>query len=268
MKSLLVAGALALAVVMPAAAQERGVARRTFTFLDTDVTVEVTAPMPGTLQIVRGEPGILDVAGRVPGGMSSFALGGRDGDKLRLTAVGGEHADFIVVVPEDAYVRVRLPNRKSGALASTRQGATFTWGDAQSSAKAAAPLMMPPSGPTVAHSAEYAPRVLAIPRLTTVRSVEVRLEASDFQVAGNHYMTVVNGSSQNVEVRTGDEPEELIVTVPAATRDFTLRLGGRTALVVRRFEVTTYCEPVTEQTFAATARRFTFTPEAGRLTCR
>lgn len=258
-------GVLTLATAAPAAAQ-RDVARRAFTFLDDNVTVEVQADAPGTLQIVRGEAGRLEAVGRVPGGLATFALGGRTADKLRLTAVGGEKADFIVVVPEEAYVRVVLPNRKQGSLTSTRSGGAYTWGGADLM-KSSVSLAMPPAGPTVAHSAPHAPRTLSIPRLTTVRTVSLRIQGSSFEVGGNHHMSVSNGSSQSVEVRTGSEPEELIITIPSDTRDFTLKLGGRTALVMRGYEVSSYCEPVTEQILSG-GRWFTYAPEAGRLTCR
>lgn len=261
---------LTFVAVLPAGAQERGVARRLFTYLDTKVTVEVLADAPGTLQIVRGEPGQIDVAARVPGGVSAFALGGRAGDNLRLTALGGERAEFIVVVPEDVSLRVRLPNNKAGELGSTRPAGTFTWlGTAATDAQGSEPIALPrPSGPVVAHTAPRAPRMLNVSRLNAVRTVTLRVESGLFEVGGNRYMSVVNGDSENVEVRTGDESEQVFISIPADTRDFTLKLGGRTALVVRGAEISTYCEPVTEQLLGAGRRWFTFAPEAGRLTCR
>jgi hypothetical protein len=82
-------------------------------------------------------------------------------------------------------------------------------------------------------------------------------------------MAVKRGSTTSVEIRTGSVSEDLVISVPAGTRDFTLKLGGKTALVVRGPEVTTYCEPVIEQIlYGGAAQRFTFTPEMGRLTCR
>jgi hypothetical protein len=261
---------LTFAAVMPASAQERAVNRRLFTFLDTKVTVEVLADAPGTLQVVRGEPGQIDVAARVRGGISAFALGGRSGDNLRLTALGGETAEFIVVVPEDVYLRVRLPNNKAGELASTRPGGTFTWaGTSGADGDISEPIALPkPSGPVIAHTAPRAPRVLNVTRLNAVRTVTLRVESGRFEVGGNRYMRVVNGNSENVEVRTGDESEDVIITIPSATRDFSLKLGGRTALVVRGAEISTYCEPMTEQLLGAGRRWYTFAPEAGRLRCR
>lgn len=261
---------LVFVAVVPADAQERGVARRLFTFLDTKVTVEVLADAPGTLQVVRGEPGRIDVAARVPGGISAVALGGRAGDNLRLTALGGETAEFIVVVPEDVYLRIRLPNNKAGELGSTRPAGSFKWtGTPAADAALLEPNALPtPSGPVVAHTAPHAPRVLNVSRLNAVRTITLRIEPGMFEVGGNRYMSVINGSSQNVEVRTGDESEQVIISIPADTRDFTLKLGGRTALVVRGREISTYCEPVTDQYLNAGRRWFTFAPEAGRLHCR
>lgn len=257
---------LLLAAAAPAAAQERGASHRQFTFLDTDLTIEVLTDLPGTLQVVRGEPGVVDVAGKVPGGLSAAALGGREGDHLRLSAAGGSHADFIVVIPEDVYLRVNLPNQKSGELGG-RPAATFTWDGTGTLTSNPAPLMMEPAEPVVAYSTAEAPRMLLIPRLTTVRTISVRLGSSSFEVAGNHYMSVRGGRSDNVEIRTGNDPEELVISVPAGTRDFTLQLAGQRALVLRGPEVTAYCEPVTEQVMEAGVRWFTFAPEAGRLRC-
>ncbi|HEX6558109.1 MAG TPA: hypothetical protein VF021_01565 [Longimicrobiales bacterium] len=265
--SLLMAGALSLLGALPATAQERGVSRRAFTFLSNDVTVEITSDVPGTLQIVRGQDGMIDVAARVPGGLSSFAMGGTYSDKLRLTAMGGRSAEFIVVVPEQTYVRVRLPNRKGGDVGSTRQGGTFRWGE-NVVRTSAAPFPAAPTGPTVAYSAQRAPRTLSVPGLNSVRSISVRVGDPTFTIAGNHYMNVAGSRSDNVEVRTGAEVEDLVIGVPSETRDFVLRLGGRTALVVRGFDVTTSCDPVTEQTLQDGARWYTFSPEMGRLSCR
>lgn len=269
MKSILYAGAVLLAAAAPAAAQEYGVNRRLFTFLDNEVTVEVTAQTEGSLHVVRGEPGRLEVSARVDGGMSTFALGGRDGTTLRLTAVGGDNASFIVVVPEDTYLRVRLPNHRNGDIGASRPGGSFSWPPPDDEYGAAPPMLPAPAGIATAHVAEEAPRVLNVPRLNTARTVTVVLQAGLFEVGGSQWMSVRNGSTTNVEIRTGSKAEDLLISVPAATRDFTLKLGGKTALVIRGPEITTYCEPVVEQVlYGGAAQRFTFTPEMGRLTCR
>ena len=266
MKSFILAAAL-LGAALPCAAQN--VTRRQFTYLNGDITIEVLADMPGTLQVVRGEPGIIDVSSRVPGGLGQAALGGTYEDKLRLSAVGGTQAQFIVSVPEDISLHVVLPNHRSGTVGSMRPGGTFKWaGTASANVGQAQTAPVQPTEPTVGYAGDVAPHTLAVPQLANVSSFTVRLESSSFQVGGNHFMSVANGGSDNVEVRTGTEPEELFVTIPAGTRDFTLKLGGHTALVVRGMEVTTYCEPVTDQTLGDGQRWFTFAPDAGRLSCR
>ena len=271
--SALLAGFVVVSTAVPAAAQDAGISHRTFTFLDNTLTVEVVASAPGTLQIVRGEAGIVDVAARVAGGLSTAALGGREENALRLTAVGGDKASFIVSVPEDAHVRVKLPNKKGSEIGATRPGGTFTWPSPEQTTNASvtgvsASKARPVSGPLIAYSAPAAPIMLSIPTLTTVRTVRVRIADAPFEVGANRPMGVSRANAQYVEVVPSNEPEDLVMTIPVSTRDFTLRLGGSTALVVRGVEVLAYCEPVTEQRLAGGVRWFTFSPEAGRLSCR
>jgi hypothetical protein len=269
MKSSIILAIALFSAVAPASAQEWGVNRRFFTFLDNEVTVEVTAETEGRLHVLRGEPGRIEVSGRVDGGMSSFALGGRDGSTLRITAVGGQNADFILVVPEDTYLRVHLPNSRSGEVASSRPGGTFTWPSSDPTDEPAARIAPAPLTPATAHVSHEAPRVLNVPRLNSARSITLITGASYFQVAGTRWMSVKSGSTTNVEIQTGNEPEHLFISIPYSTRDFTLKLGSKTALVVRGNEVSSYCEPVVEVEIAGgAARRFTYTPENGRLRCR
>src|SRR5687768_5413543 len=76
MKSSIILASALILCAGPAAAQEWGVNRRFFTFLDNEVTVEVSAETGGRLHVIRGEQGRIEVSARVDGGMSSFALGG------------------------------------------------------------------------------------------------------------------------------------------------------------------------------------------------
>src|SRR5262245_10860711 len=115
---------LLLVSALPVDAQE-DVRRRSFVFLDNNLTIEVLSEDAGVLRVVRGEAGLLEVAARAPNGFASFALGGREENELRLTALGNR-AEYIVVVPEDAYVRVRLPGKPTEVL--SRPASTYTWG--------------------------------------------------------------------------------------------------------------------------------------------
>jgi len=269
MKSSIILASALILCAGPAAAQEWGVNRRFFTFLDNEVTVEVSAETGGRLHVIRGEQGRIEVSARVDGGMSSFALGGRDGSTLRITTVGGQTADVILVVPEDTYLRVRLPNSRSGEVASSRPSGTFEWPGPDGAESSGARMAPAPMAPATAHVSDEAPRVLDVPRLNSARRITVDIGSSYFQVAGTRWMAVRNGSTTNVEIQTGSEPEDLFISIPAHTRNFTLKLGGKTALSIRGREVSSYCEPVVELEIAGgAARRFTYTPAAGRLRCR
>ena len=265
----LLAGVALLASSASLSAQERGVARREFPFFDHHLTIEVDAEIPGKLQVVRGEIGRIEAAGRVPGGIATFALGGREGDRLRVSALGGEEASFVVVVPEDASVRVRLPNRDAHHVNTLSSGGTYSWQGKQSSMRPAASIAMPaPPSSTVAYSNIVAPRILNVAKLTSLRMVNIRFEGPTFQVAGTQWMSVKSGTPNHVEVQPGDDVQDITVSVPLGTRSFELRLAGRMALQMNGGEIRVYCEPVTEQSFGEGRRWFTFTPSAGRLACR
>lgn len=266
-------GLAALAfTVSGAQAQELELSRRQFNFFDNSLTVEIVADMPGQLQIVRGEPGKIDVAGRVPGGIPGFALGGRDGDKLRLTALGGRRADFVVAVPEDAIIRVTLPNRHTRQVRSMQRSENYTWGELEKgedndipTARGAA---IAPREAAAAYTDVMAPRTLHVTRLNAVRTVSIRFEGTSFIVGANRYMSVQKGDPTNIEVRPSDEAQDIVVTLPLGTSAFTLKMAGKTAMQVSGAEIRVHCEPVTEQDLGAGRRWYTFAPEMGRLTCR
>lgn len=119
---------LLLALTSPVAAQDPGVARQRFTFLDHNLLIEVQTDAPGTLRILRGEAGLIDAAGSASPGFVSFGLAQRGRPRLSLTAVRAERVDYIVVVPPDVRVEVRLPGRRdTELLGSLRETATFKW---------------------------------------------------------------------------------------------------------------------------------------------
>ena len=254
-----------------ASAQEYELTRRQFPFFGNYVTVEVVADVPGKLQVVRGEEGIIEVAARVPGGIPAFALGGRGGDRLRLSALGGEAADFIVIVPEDASVRVKLPETAGQQVSTQRSGGVYVWRapkDVTEPVAGPGVVVPAPSGQTIAFSNMVAPRLLNVGNMNAVRKLTVRIEGNMFQVGGSEYMSVQGGNPAEVQLQTGREPQDVFVTLPLGTNDFTLRLGNRTALRVTGREIRVLCEPVVEQDLGAGRRWFTFSPEMGRLTCR
>jgi hypothetical protein len=258
-------------------AQEYELTRRSIPFFDNKLTIEVIADMAGELQIVRGEQGMIEVAARVPGGVPAFALGGRESDRLRLTAIGGEAASFVVIVPEDAMVRVLLPGESAHQVGSLQKTGRYSWdaettkgsgGASSVKATSAVATAAVSTSPVLAYSNPLVPRNVNVPRLNSVRTVSVRFEGTTFNVAGTQAMSVANGDPSNIEIRTGSDVQDVVVTLPVGTSDFGLKLGGKAAMQVVGGEIRVYCEPLTEQELGAGRRWFTFTPEMGRLTCR
>jgi hypothetical protein len=113
----------------PGVAQEgESVRQERFTFLGSDLTIEVLVDVPGKLRLIHGVAGEIDVTGRGRPGIVGFGLAGGDRDELRLTAVGADSVEYLVVVPEDVRVRVRLPGRPVAEVFGTTQAtATYTW---------------------------------------------------------------------------------------------------------------------------------------------
>ena len=101
---------------------------RTYTFLGDRLSVRIDGTVPGTLRVIRGEHGRIEVAGRVRHGLAGFGLSSRNGHVLHLTAVGGEHADYILVVPDAVRVEIRLPGKSVAEVVGAFQdAASFRW---------------------------------------------------------------------------------------------------------------------------------------------
>ncbi|HEX7050583.1 MAG TPA: hypothetical protein VF188_10310 [Longimicrobiales bacterium] len=119
-----------LLVVLPHAAEarQRDVLRERFVYLDDDLTIDVLAQAPGSLHLLRGRPGMIDVTGRTRHGFAGFGLSDGVVGRLQLTAVGADHVDYLVVVPEDVRVRIRLPGQElSEVFGPLRDSATYHW---------------------------------------------------------------------------------------------------------------------------------------------
>ena len=121
-----------LTIARPATAaaqtQDTQTIRRTYTFLGDRLSVRIDGTVPGTLRVIRGEHGRIEVAGRVRHGLAGFGLSSRNGHVLHLTAVGGEHADYILVVPDAVRVEIRLPGQPvAEVVGSFQDAASFRW---------------------------------------------------------------------------------------------------------------------------------------------
>jgi hypothetical protein len=256
------------ATIAPLSGQEWEVARRTFSFQERNLTIDVIADGSGNLQIVRGEVGHIEVAARAPRGFSGFALGGRQRDELRLTAMGASQVDYLVVVPEEIRVRVRLPDRRSVEVASTRPAATYNWGrEVAKSRGVDFAAMVPENGRYLSHYSRNVPRTLSIPDHGYLEQLELTFSGSTFRLETDRPVSVKDGSSTQIEFRAGQPGSKLFVTLPSDTRDFRLVLSGKLALEVTDGLVRSYCDQVVSVHTQDGRKVYSYTPSR-RLVCR
>jgi hypothetical protein len=265
---------LAAAALLPAtaSAQEQDVSRRSWIFLDNRLDVAVLADAPGVLHVVRGERGRIEVAARSRDGFPGFGLGGSHTRQLRLTAVGSENVQYLVVVPEHVSVRVQLPHGGSMSLAPRSPSGTYSWGAAAESrgvhGSDESPLQRTMGGLYVAHAATWAPAVVDIPDLASVRSLSVRFEGGEFRVAASRPLAVTGGSRTALQVDVSGEPLDLVLYVPRGRAAFAVRSGATTLAESVGGVPRALCSSVIIQSPTEHQSWLTFHPQAGRLDCR
>jgi len=247
MRAHLIACLAVVTIAAPVAAQ-RDVARRSFTFLDNDLTIDVVGGESGVLQVLRGGNGRIEVAARSAGGIPGFGLGGRDHNALRLTATTAGHVEYLVIAPEDVRIRVRLPGRGTPEVVSRRPSATYTWGETPAETPSVETMLSTAGGPYTAYYSSEVPRSVILPDPSSVERLELRFEGTDFRVVTDQPATVNSGRTDRLVLR-GDaaQPLSAVLLLPGHTSDFTLEIGGKTVLAVRGREVRMYCEPIARQ---------------------
>ena len=284
--------ALTLAVVLPGAVNaQRDVTRRSYTFLEDRLVVAVHAEAPGELQVVRGQRGRVEVAARSRDGFAGFGLGGDYTRQLRLTAVGSERVQYVVVVPEHVAVSVQLPRGGVSDLTDSDGVQVYRWGDAGAAdyparsgsnvfpdalgeghtgqhAPSADVLPTTLSGLYVVHSADRAPALVDVPDLASVRSLSVRVEGSDFRVAATRPLALRPGSTGHVEVRVSGEPLDLVFFVPRSAGAFELRSGSARLAQVAGGRPHSPCSGSIVQQPTAHQYWLTLFPASGSSGCR
>jgi hypothetical protein len=264
------------AIASPGEAQQWQVAREHFAFAGRQLTVHVDVESEGSLHVIRGSSGLVRVSGRSEGGMTAAGLtAGRD---LTLTGSGPGPVEYIIAVPERVWLDIRFPDRHGNESMGTQdRSRTFFWGASSQSTEshqARTPIWVPepneglgnPAALTV-FTASLAPRTVALPDLTHVRSVTVRLEGSRFRIGATRPLALSPGDPDHLEIRPTSPPIELILIVPVGTDHFTLDAGGATALTVNGDQVAVLCSPSTRQWLSGGRGWVTFTPTDGALRC-
>lgn len=104
------------------------VERGWFTLVGNDLTIEVDAAAPGTLLVLRGEAGRVQVRARAYGGLAGFSFTDRGRARLHLSGAAAESVAYVVVIPARARVSVRLPDRTlPETMRTLQQTGTFRW---------------------------------------------------------------------------------------------------------------------------------------------
>lgn len=293
--------AFALAVAMPAAADaQRDVTRRSYTFLEDRLVVAVHAEAPGELHVVRGQRGRVEVAARSRDGFAGFGLGGDYTRQLRLTAIGSEAVQYLVVVPEHVSVSVQLP-RGGSTLVSDRDGvSTYRWGDSRTAAgyrggsdfpaqdrgrsddrlsvedadwQAAfdrAPIAATTaSGLYVVHSGRgRIPALVDVPDLTSIRSLSIRVEGDDFRIAATRPLSLTPGSDGHIVIRVDGQPLDVVLFVPRGGSGLQVQSGGRRLADVMGGRPRSYCGSTVIQQPTPHQNWLTLFPSRGVADCR
>lgn len=293
---------LFLVAAAPLHAQEDNVVRRIFTFLDSRLTVDVLVESPGVLRMIRGEAGEVQVAARASRGFAGFGLAGRGDNELKLTALGADHVEYLVIVPERVRVSVRMPDRyRAETFASTSDNATFIWdatGEARDRVAAAAARpdaepRLPDAAradrtaqaapernrvpadeavePGYAYFTAYAgapvPELISLPETERISSVTVRVEGERFRIDASRPMRLTPGDPRVLEIRPEGEPMHIVIYLPDNVPQFIMRLGNVPAFAMQGRDPAVFCTPVIEQWLDDGRRWYTFSPRAGRLRC-
>lgn len=262
---------IALVSWSPAAAQEWQVARERFAFVGTRLTIQVDADAAGTLHLIRGAPGSVRVASRTERGFTAAGLA--RSEELTLRAVGAGPVDYLVSVPENVWVRVRLPGGAyADAVARSATSRSFEWKSPAHAQVERAPEWLPPlhrDSETLFTTfvRDHAPSEVVLPDLSNVRSLTVRVEEGRFRVHTSRPLSMEEGSDDRLEIRPASPPMDIVLNVAPGTPAFRLVAGGSTALVIGGGSVTTLCSPVTDQRLSRVRRWVTFNPVDGALRC-
>ncbi len=255
-------------VVLPGSvvAQEYDVSRRTYSFFGDDLTVEVRAETSGALQLVRGGRGVLEVAGRGERSILGYAPPRRPGDALRLTALGGDFVEFVVVVPDGVRVQILTPEHGHVISADNQPVAVYRW-DVEPE-PVPEDVVAEPAGLMLTYVDETVPATVRIENLSAIRKLGVRLEGDEFGVAASEALALRRGDASQLDIRIDRaQPIDLLFILPLETRAFRLLVAGEEIYSVRNGRPVTRCSPVTLQTLAGGVRTADFTPLDGRLRC-
>lgn len=100
---------------------------RTFTFIGNELRITIAGPGAGTLRVVRGQLGRIEVVARSYGGIPVAALGSDVDGQLVLDSGPAARADYIVTIPRETRLGVRLAGHPGATLSPLDQTASWSW---------------------------------------------------------------------------------------------------------------------------------------------
>ena len=101
--------------------------QRAFVFLDGDLRVTIAGEAPGTIQVVRGEQGRIDLTARGTGAAPAAGLSGGTPSELTLASSGASRADYVLVVPTDVRVTIARAGQPGVTMGTLDRQARWSW---------------------------------------------------------------------------------------------------------------------------------------------
>ncbi len=127
----LVGAALALPVGVgaqqPAPEAQPATMQRAFVFLDDELRVTIAGEAGGTIQVMRGEQGRIDLTARGMGAAPAAGLVGGTPSELTLASAGAARADYVLVVPADVRVTVNRAGHPGVTMGTLDREARWSW---------------------------------------------------------------------------------------------------------------------------------------------
>jgi hypothetical protein len=235
--------------------------------LTSDEQLTLTAAGSGTVEYVITVPERVWVTVHLPNDVPAQAMAGHDRSRTfqwPLVPLEAPEEDPVVNAPpgRGAGDEAAPPVERRDAPARRPGGAEVI------------PAWLPGPeaglghGPTyTVFASYYAPSVVALPDLTNVRSITIRVESGNFRVGASRPLALVPGNPRHMEIRPAGPPMELVVVIPAGTAGFSLSAGGVTAVILDGADLTVLCEPTMRQWLSEGRGWVTFTPTEGALQC-
>jgi hypothetical protein len=250
-------------------AQERSAS---FRFEGASIEVRIlSGGLPGSAELVDGEPATLSVADRAARGGTSMRL---EGAVLIVENRSGAPADYRISAPPTVDVALVVDGRTVLSVAAATGGRRIVWSWSGREGRPLAPVprevrkrrrrgfrVTAYTGASVADSVD-----VAYPE--RLRALTILLGAEAFRVSGDRSVRF----AYDEEIRWGviaprADRAEVTLELPADVEHFKVRVDDGVVWELKAGRGRAYCEPVAEVRRPDGTRLWVFTPDAGRLDC-